>query len=135
MTAKFKILPFELWFCFFPFAVYLADAEHAQAKEEPMTDDEVVVKTEGAHRLLLPKDWPVEEKDGRIGPVPIEEYLSMKFGQVKEKFSDTEHQIGALEQRLQQLEADHKVLQKRLRLLEERAHEQEVTHGDTTENP
>ena len=30
------------------------------AEDSSLTDDEVVVRTEGAHRLLLPKDWPVE---------------------------------------------------------------------------
>lgn len=90
-----------------------------RADEQTLTDDEVVVKTEGSHRLLLPKDWPIEQRDGQVGPVPIEAYLSMKFGQVREKFTATEQRIAALEQRVQQLEEDRKVLLIRLQRLEE----------------
>ena len=100
-----------------------------------MTDDEVIVKTEGAHHLLLPKDWPVEQKDGRVAPIAIEEYLSLKFGQVKEKFNDTEQSLAALAQRIAQLEQEHKALVKRIRLLEERLNTEEVTDGHSTQTP
>ena len=89
------------------------------ADEQTLTDDEVVVKTEGSHRLLLPKDWPIEQRDGQVGPVPIEAYLSMKFGQVREKFTATEQRVAALEQRVQQLEEDRKTLLIRLQRLED----------------
>ena len=105
------------------------------AKDEPLTDDKVVVKTEGAHRLLLPKDWPVEHKDGQLSPIPLEEYLSMKFGQVKEKFSEEDERIAELTRRLEQLEQDQTAVQKRLRMIEQRLAEQEVPHGDTTQKP
>jgi len=94
------------------------------AKENPLTDDEVVVRTEGAHRLLLPKDWPVEHKDGVIAPIPLEEYLSLKFDQVSGAFEDTNRRLDALQRRVEQLEDAQKVLQTRLRLLEERKTEQ-----------
>ena len=113
--------------------VILCVSRVALAKDQPLTDDEVVVRTEGAHRLLLPKDWPVEQKDGRIAPAPIEEYLSMKFDQVKEAFTETERHFAALEQRLELLERDNKMLQKRLRTLEERAEHKEVIDGHTTQ--
>ena len=105
------------------------------AKDEPMTDDEVIVKTEGAHHLLLPKDWPVEQKDGRVAPIAIEEYLSLKFGQVKEKFNDTEQSLAALAQRIAKLEQENKTLVKRIRLLEERLNAKEVTDGHSTQTP
>ena len=101
-----------------------------------MTDDEVVVKTEGAHHLLLPKDWPVEQKDGRVAPVAIEEYLSLKFGQVKEKFNDTEQSLAVLAQQITRLEQENKALVKRIRLLEERVNAaEEVTDGHSTQTP
>ena len=100
-----------------------------------MTDDEVIVKTEGAHHLLLPKDWPVEQKDGRVAPIAIEEYLSLKFGQVKEKFNDTGQSLAALAQRITRLEQEHKTLVKRIRLLEERLNAEEVTDGHSTQTP
>ena len=88
------------------------------AEEDPLTDDEVVVRTEGAHRLLLPKDWPVQQRDGRFSPVPIEEYLSMKFGQVATKFDQFERRLSELEHQLQRLEEEGKTLQMRTLLLE-----------------
>lgn len=91
----------------------------AWADKQTLTDDEVVVKTEGSHRLLLPKDWPIEQRDGQVGPVPIETYLSMKFGQVREKFTATDQRLAALEQRVQQLEEDRKALLIRMQRLEE----------------
>ena len=100
-----------------------------------MTDDEVIVKTEGAHHLLLPKDWPVEQKDGRVAPIAIEEYLSLKFGQVKEKFNDTEQSLAALAQRITQLEQGNKALVKRIRVLEEHLNTEEVTDGHSTQTP
>jgi hypothetical protein len=61
-------------------ALGFAGVEGLAEDGEGLTDDEVVVKPEGSHQLLLPKDWPVEHRDGLIMPIPIEEYLSMKFG-------------------------------------------------------
>ena len=120
----------QWWLYLLPVTFCLLYAVPSLAKDQPLSDDEVVIRTEGAHRLLLPKDWPVEHKDGRIAPAPIEEYLSMKFDQVKEAFTETDRHFAALEQRLDLLERDNQILQKRLRVLEGRAeHNKEVTDG------
>ncbi len=95
----------------------------AFAKDEPLTNDAVVIKHEGAHRLLLPKDWPVEQKDGRLAPVPIEAYLSMKFGQVKNALGQTDQRMAALEKRVEQLEQDNKIMHKRLQVFEQQSQE------------
>jgi hypothetical protein len=91
----------------------------ALAADDPLTDDQVVIKTEDGHRLLLPKDWPIERKAGVISPVPFEQYLSMKFDQVREGFNQTDAHFHTIEQRLQTLEQEHKTLLMRTRLLEE----------------
>ena len=109
-----KILNFALWFCLLPFSFCLYAAE----QETPLTDDTMVVKQEGAHHLLLPKDWPVQYEEGRVTPVPTEEYLSMKFGQIKDAFDQTSRRLGAVEQRLEVLERDQKRVQQRLQRLE-----------------
>ncbi len=133
-NSKGKILNFTLWFYLLPFEFCLSAMDSAFAKEEPLTDAEVVVKTEGAHRLLLPKDWPVEHKDGRIAPVPIEEYLSLKFDQVRDGFAAMDRRLERIERRLQQIEEDQRAFEQRMRFLEERIQQQEVTHGDATTN-
>lgn len=91
------------------------------AEDVTLTEEDVVIKIEGSHRLLLPKDWLVEHKDGRIAPVAMEEYLSMKFGQVRQKFDETQERFEQLEQQVKALEEDRNKLQQRIRSLEERA--------------
>ena len=41
-------------------ALWAACAPLASAEDKTLSDDTVTVRTEGAHRLLLPNDWPVE---------------------------------------------------------------------------
>lgn len=101
--------------------VMIGMARRSAAEDATLTDEDVVVKTEGAHHLLLPRDWPIEHKDGRIAPVAMEEYLSMKFGQVRQKFDETDERLDGLTRRVKALEEDRNTLQQRLRVLEERA--------------
>ncbi len=114
--AKFKIFNFELYFFLLPFSFCLLCA--AADEGGPLTDDTLVVKQEGAHHLLLPKDWPVQYQEGRVTPVPIEEYLSMKFGQIKDAFDQTNQRLESIEQRLDLLERDQTRAQQRLQRLE-----------------
>lgn len=37
------------------------------------------VKTEKGLRFSVPVDWPVEEQNGIVAPIPIEEYITRKF--------------------------------------------------------
>ena len=91
----------------------------ADEQDQPgLTDSDVVVKTEGAHRLLLPRDWPVEHKDGRIAPVSIETYLSMKFDQVGQEIARLTRRLDALDARLQAVEETQHTHDVRLKLLE-----------------
>lgn len=109
------------------------------AAEGTLTDDEMAIRNEGAHRFRLPKDWPVERRDGHVSPVNVETYLSMKFGQVKRKFGDTDQRLKTLEQRIAQLEQANKDLLKWFRLFEAKDQAaqppQEVSHGDEAQVP
>ncbi len=87
------------------------------ANKDPLTDDTVVIKSEGSHNLLLPNDWPIKEENGKIAPASVEEYLSMKFGQVRTKFIDTDARIDALEHRINELESQQTALLKGLKAL------------------
>ena len=116
------------WFMVIGVAV-LALSAGVEAEEAHLSDDEVVVRREGAHRLLLPKDWPVEEGEGRLAPIPIEGYLSMKFGQVSSALDQVDQRLEALERRLRKLEDDSKTSQMRLRLLETAARETKPHEG------
>ena len=109
--------------------VFLVVCAGVRAEELVLTDDEVVVRTEGAHRLLLPKDWPVEEQDGRIVQAPLVDYLSMKFGQVAARLEQTTQRLGSLERRLQKVEEDLKTTQMRVKLLEAAQREPDTLEG------
>ena len=115
--------------------VLISTTHSGWAADETLTDDTVVVKTEEGHQLLLPKDWPVEHKDGRIAPVPMEAYLSLKFGQVKEGFGQVDRRMDALERRVEALEKGQQELLRGLHLLEQRPQPQEGTHGHPSQGP
>jgi hypothetical protein len=82
-------------------AVMLPAWSEDGAGKEPVT----VRKTKDNLSFQLPPDWPVEKRGGITAPIPVEEYLAMKFKGVESK-------LQALEQRLEGMDI-------RLRLLEE----------------
>ncbi len=99
--------------------VALALGAWPASAEDPLRDDELVVRQEGAHRLLLPKDWPVEHReDGVIQPVPVEQYLTLKFGRVADALDDVEQRLTRLEEALARLDAVDQALAQRLHALE-----------------
>ncbi len=89
-------------------------------EERHLSDAEITVRTtEDGHRLLLPKDWPIERKNGVIAPVGVEQYLSVKFNQVEQAFQSIDARLNQLEARVTTLEQDQQSTQQRLRALEE----------------
>lgn len=88
--------------------------------ESTLTDDELVVRQEAGHRLLIPKDWPIERRDGVIQPASLPQYLSMKFSQMRAEFARVEQRLAALETRVATVESERAVLLRRLQMLEER---------------
>ncbi len=106
-------------------------AESTREEPDPLTDDAVVIKTEGSHQLLLPKDWPVhQDKDGRVTTASMEEYISMKFRQVRARFGQVDDRLAVLERQTVQLEKDQSELLRGLKVLEERQQQEEDNHGD-----
>lgn len=109
-------------------------AESSRDSKEILTDESVAVRTEGTHQLLLPKDWPVQQKDGHIAPAPIEEYMSMKFGQVRARFSQADDRMGLLERQIAALEKGQHELLRGLKALEERLQQKEADDGHKTQS-
>ena len=69
------------------------------------TGPATVVKThEGGLRFNLPPDWPVEKRDGVVGPIPIEEYLARKFSALESRLMALEQQLSGLDVRMRVLE-------------------------------
>ncbi len=111
-------------------SAWVPQACAAEAPEAVLTDEHMTVRVEANHHLLLPQDWPIQQKDGQLGPVPVEAYLSMKFGQVRGKFEAGEGRVAALEERVRMLEAERQTIIIRVKTLEEQvAQRQGVTDG------
>jgi len=42
----------------------------------------------------VPADWPIERRNGATGPIPIEEYMAMKFSRLEDRVSILEQKIA-----------------------------------------
>lgn len=101
-----------MFLCSWPFEGPLARAE------EPKR----TTKTLKGINFNLPADWPLEERGGALGPIPIEEYLIMKFEKTASHFKQLEDQIAGgfkdHKARLNLLETKVDDIEKRLKDLE-----------------
>ena len=80
-------------------------AEDGIFKGYTFNSPKVVEKTVKGITFKVPADWPVEERNGEVAPIPVEEYVAGK--------------LGGLEARLQALEQRFNGLDLRLRILEQ----------------
>src|SRR5207245_1138350 len=78
----------------------------ADPKDKPSAS--TVMKTHDGLNFQLPPDWPVEKRNGVVGPIPIEEYLSKKFEAVDARMRALEQQLTSLELRLRAVEEENK---------------------------
>ena len=63
-----------------------------------------VRKTRDQLHFELPPDWPIEKRGGVVGPIPVEEYLAMKFKAMDSRVRTIEQQLNGLDLRLRVLE-------------------------------
>ena len=59
----------------------------------------------------LPEDWPIEEHGGAVGPVPIEEYIAIKFRKVDTRFEKMETETQSFSQEIKNLGERMKTLE------------------------
>lgn len=71
---------------------------------ETSRKDKVVTKSQNNINFNLPEDWPIQEKDGAVGPVPIEEYIALKFDSVTERLQKIETVTSELSGRIKTVE-------------------------------
>ena len=69
---------------------------------------QTVVKKKDGLRFNVPSDWPVEERNGAVGPIPIEEYLAKKFASLESRLRVLEQQVNSYDLRLRVLEESKK---------------------------
>ncbi len=73
-------------------------------KEKPAT----TVRTSDGLHFQVPPDWPIEKRNGAVGPIPVEEYLAKKFSAVENRLHLLEQQVGALDIKIRVLEEQAK---------------------------
>ncbi len=72
------------------------------------TQSQTVIKKKDGLRFNVPSDWPVEERNGAVGPIPIEEYLAKKFAGLESRLRLLEQQVSSYDLRLRVLEESKK---------------------------
>ena len=96
------------------------------AEEKRSSENDLVVTQEGGIQFLSIRDWPVRREQGVVRPATIEEYLSMKFGQMADRFEKMEARLKAAEQRMEQMDAERGALQQRMTVLEQSLQQAQV---------
>ena len=81
-----------------------ASAGPLAAEDSGKTEPATVRKTEANLHFQVPPDWPVEERGGIVGPIPIEEYLAKKFKLLEGRLQAIEQRLNGLDVRLRVLE-------------------------------
>jgi hypothetical protein len=76
--------------------------------EAPRSAEGTVRKSKEGLNFQVPPDWPIEKRNGIMGPIPIEEYLSMKFSAIEARLRNVEQELSAFDVRLRVLEEDAK---------------------------
>lgn len=94
----------------------LLQAEDAKDYEE--LEDGMVVKTVDGLRFVVPKDRPIEKKDGVVAPMSLDKYVAMKFAKIEERFQKLETSLGKIEEDLKSIKEDIKVFKKSKKFLE-----------------
>ena len=86
-------------------------AETPSGKEPPAT----VHKTEEGLHFDVPPDWPIEKRNGVVGPIPIEEYLGRKFQALTSQLQALEQRFNGFDVRLRVMEEEMKKQKQGLR--------------------
>ena len=76
----------------------------AAAEEGDSVARATVRKTAEQLHFELPPDWPVEKRGGIVGPIPVEEYLALKFKALEARLQTIEQRLNGLDLRLRVME-------------------------------
>ena len=85
-------------------AALLLGGLRASAAAEETAERATVRKTKEQLHFELPSDWPVEKRGGTVAPIPVEEYLAMKFKALESRLQTIEQRLNGLDLRLRVME-------------------------------
>ncbi len=69
--------------------VVLTPLNISHAEDNP---DRTIKSAKGLN-FNVPPDWPLEDRGGSLSPIPVEEYLIMKFKKSDERFKQMEARL------------------------------------------
>ena len=75
-------------------------------------DDQQKTITAKGLTFNIPEDWPIEERGGAVGPIPVEEYITIKFRKVQQQFAELEGERGDFEKDLESVKGQMEELKK-----------------------
>lgn len=55
--------------------------------------EQTEIQTKKGLHFAVPTDWPVEEHAGIVAPVPVQDYVLKKFGEIQSEFDDVRRLI------------------------------------------
>ena len=85
------------------------------AEDDASSREVTITKTAERLHFTVPPDWPIEKRGGVMAPIPIEEYLAMKFSSIESTLQVLEQRLNGLDVRMRILEEDRKQRQQGLR--------------------
>ena len=88
----------------FAASVVVAAAPVMVRAEDGVKDASTIKKTQQNLNFQLPPDWPIERRGGIVGPIPVEEYLAMKFKALDGRLQTMEQKVNGMDLRLRVLE-------------------------------
>ena len=89
--------------CMLALGMGTARAEDGMSAEKP-----TVRKTQEQLNFELPPDWPIEKRGGMVAPIPVEEYLAMKFKALDVRLQAIEQRLNGMDLRLRVIEEAQK---------------------------
>jgi len=79
------------------------------ASDDARTYGKTVIKVVDGQRFQLPEDMPLQSKNNIIAPMPIEQYIAMKFERLEERLQRIEADVAALKKKDKMLMRDTRV--------------------------
>ena len=116
ISSSFKIfLGLFLLFGFVTLISTWSELPEKTARADDRAEEEAVeyqkslpVKTRSGLNFKVPEDWPVEERNGILAPIPTEEYLVKKFRDIGSQLGTIQQQLSVLELRVGAIEGQAK---------------------------
>jgi len=74
--------------------ILVAGAVAGAQENEALSSEANPVRVVSGVGFSVPADWPIEKRNGAVGPIPIEEYMALKFKKMEDRISVLEAKLA-----------------------------------------